>query len=71
MTTNNPVKDGIIARIIEWSINNTILVIILTSALIFWGIWAIDNTSVDAIPDLVDGQEIIFSKYTGQGPQIL
>jgi Cu(I)/Ag(I) efflux system membrane protein CusA/SilA len=71
MTTNNPAKDGIIARIIEWSINNKILVIILTAALIFGGIWAIENTAVDAIPDLSDVQVIIFTKYPGQGPQIV
>jgi Cu(I)/Ag(I) efflux system membrane protein CusA/SilA len=71
MTTGNPVKDGIIAKIIEWSINNKILVIILTAALIFGGIWAIENTAVDAIPDLSDVQVIIFTKYPGQGPQIV
>ena len=71
MTTNSPAKDGIIARIIEWSINNKILVIILTAALIFGGIWAIQNTPVDAIPDLSDVQVIIFTKYPGQGPQIV
>ncbi len=71
MTTGNPDKDGIIAKIIEWSINNKILVIILTAALIFGGIWAIENTAVDAIPDLSDVQVIIFTKYPGQGPQIV
>ncbi len=71
MTTGNPAKDGIIAKIIEWSINNKILVIILTAALIFGGIWAIENTAVDAIPDLSDVQVIIFTKYPGQGPQIV
>jgi len=71
MTTSNPAKDGIIARIIEWSINNKILVIIFTAALIFGGIWAIQNTAVDAIPDLSDVQVIIFTKYPGQGPQIV
>ena len=71
MTTDNPAKDGIIAKIIEWSINNKILVIILTAALIFGGIWAIQNTPVDAIPDLSDVQVIIFTKYPGQGPQIV
>ena len=71
MTTGNPSKEGIIAKIIEWSINNKILVIILTAALIFGGIWAIENTAVDAIPDLSDVQVIIFTKYPGQGPQIV
>ncbi|MEJ2506877.1 MAG: efflux RND transporter permease subunit, partial [Ignavibacteriaceae bacterium] len=71
MTTSNPAKDGIIARIIEWSINNKILVIIFTAALILGGIWAIQNTPVDAIPDLSDVQVIIFTKYPGQGPRIV
>ena len=71
MTTDSPAKDGIIAKIIEWSINNKILVIILTAALIMGGIWAIKNTPVDAIPDLSDVQVIIFTKYPGQGPQIV
>ena len=71
MTTSNPTKDGIIAKIIEWSVNNKILVIIFTAALIFGGIWAIQNTAVDAIPDLSDVQVIIFTKYPGQGPQIV
>ena len=71
MTTSNPAKDGIIAKIIEWSINNKTLVIIFTIALIFGGIWAIQNTAVDAIPDLSDVQVIIFTKYPGQGPRIV
>jgi len=71
MTTNSPEKEGIIAKIIEWSINNKILVLILTAALIMGGLWAIKNTPVDAIPDLSDVQVIIFTKYQGQGPQIV
>ena len=64
-------KDGLIAKTIEWSINNKILVIILTVALILAGIWAINNTSIDAIPDLSDVQVIIYTEYPGQGPQIV
>jgi len=64
-------KDGLISKIIEWSINNKMLVIILIAALIFGGIWAIKNTAIDAIPDLSDVQVIIFTEYQGQGPQIV
>ncbi|VAX19422.1 Cobalt-zinc-cadmium resistance protein CzcA; Cation efflux system protein CusA [hydrothermal vent metagenome] len=64
-------KDGLIAKTIEWSINNKILVIILTMAIILGGVWAIKNTAIDAIPDLSDVQVIIFTKYSGQGPQIV
>ncbi len=66
--TNN---DGLIAKIIEWSLNNKALLIILTVALVLAGVWAIKNTSVDAIPDLSDVQVIVFTKYPGQGPQIV
>lgn len=71
MTTSDQNKDGLIVKIIEWSINNKILVIILTVALILAGIWALKNTAIDAIPDLSDVQVIIFTDYPGQGPQIV
>ena len=64
-------KEGLIAKTIEWSLNNKILVIILTAALVLAGIWAIKNTAVDAIPDLSDVQVIIYTQYPGQGPQIV
>jgi len=64
-------NDGLIAKTIEWSLNNKILVIILTAALILAGIWAIKNTAIDAIPDLSDVQVIIYTEYPGQGPQIV
>ncbi len=64
-------KDGLIAKLIEWSINNKFMVIILTIALIAAGVWAINNIAVDAQPDLSDVQVIIFTEYPGQGPQIV
>ncbi len=70
MVTNDN-KENFISKIIQWSVENKFLVIILTGALIFGGIWAVRNTSVDAIPDLSDVQVIIFTEYSGQGPQIV
>ena len=64
-------KDGLIAKLIEWSINNKFLVIIFTIALITLGIWALSTTKIDAIPDLSDVQVIIITEYAGQGPQIV
>lgn len=71
MTPNETNKDGLIAKIIEWSINNKMLVIIFTVMLMAAGIWAIKNTAVDAIPDLSDVQVIVMTKYPGQGPKIV
>jgi len=66
--TNNENK---ISRIIEWSVNNKFMVILFTLVVIVGGLWAIRNTSIDAIPDLSDVQVIIFTKYPGQGPKIV
>ena len=71
MITSDQNKDGLIAKLIEWSINNKFLVIIFTVALIALGIWALLTTKVDAIPDLSDVQVIIITEYPGQGPRIV
>ncbi|MCK5086676.1 MAG: efflux RND transporter permease subunit [Melioribacteraceae bacterium] len=60
-----------IAKIIEWSINNKFMVIILTLAMIAGGLYALKNIPLDAQPDLSDVQVIIFTEYPGQGPQIV
>jgi Cu(I)/Ag(I) efflux system membrane protein CusA/SilA len=71
MITSDQNKDGLIAKLIEWSINNKFLVILFTVALIALGIWALTTTKVDAIPDLSDVQVIIITEYPGQGPRIV
>ena len=71
MISSDQNKDGMIAKLIEWSINNKFLVIIFTLALIGAGIWAVMSTKVDAIPDLSDVQVIITTDYPGQGPRIV
>jgi Cu(I)/Ag(I) efflux system membrane protein CusA/SilA len=58
-------------RIIEWSVNNRLLVILGTVFLIAAGIIAMMNTPLDAIPDLSDVQVIIFTEYPGQAPQVV
>ncbi|MGD8305979.1 MAG: efflux RND transporter permease subunit, partial [Ignavibacteria bacterium] len=67
MITKDQNKDGLIAGLIEWSINNKFLVILFTVALISLGVWALSTTKVDAIPDLSDVQVIIITEYPGQG----
>ena len=36
-----------------------------------WGLWAIQRTPLDALPDLSDTQVIIRTQYPGQAPQIV
>ena len=58
-------------RIIEASLRNRFLVILGTLFAIGWGVYAMWNTPLDAIPDLSDVQVIIFTEYPGQAPQVV
>jgi Cu(I)/Ag(I) efflux system membrane protein CusA/SilA len=60
-----------IARIIEWSLQNRFMVVILTLILVGWGAYAVKNTPLDAIPDLSDVQVIIKTTFPGQAPQVV
>ena len=60
-----------IGRIISWSVGNRFLVLVLTVLLVGWGIYAMKQTPLDAIPDLSDVQVIIKTTYAGQAPQVI
>lgn len=60
-----------IGRIIEWSLKNRFLILVSTFFILSAGIYALKNTSVDAIPDLSDIQVIIKTSYPGQAPQVV
>jgi Cu(I)/Ag(I) efflux system membrane protein CusA/SilA len=58
-------------RIIEGSVKNRFLIVMLTLLAGFAGIYALFRTPVDAIPDLSDVQVIVHTEYTGQVPQVV
>jgi len=58
-------------KIIEWSIRNKFMVVLLTAFLLIGGLYALKNTPLDAIPDLSDVQVIVFTEYPGQAPQVV
>lgn len=60
-----------IAKIIEWSVGNQLLVMVVAVALIISGWLAIKKMPLDAIPDLSDTQVIIRTDFPGQSPQIV
>ena len=68
--SHDPTKSGV-AKIIEWSVNNQLLVIVAMVALLIAGWIAVKNTPLDAIPDLSDTQVIIRTDFPGQSPQIV
>ena len=58
-----------INKLIEWSLNNRILIVALYLGLAGWGYWALLYTPIDAIPDLSDNQVIVFTDWAGRSPQ--
>ncbi len=60
-----------IAGLIRWSIQNRILVLIMTVLVTAWGMYSVRQTPVDALPDLSDVQVIIKTSFPGQAPQVV
>jgi len=60
-----------IAKIIDASLRNKLIILIFTGILVAAGAFAVKNISLDAIPDLSDVQVIVFTKYAGQAPQVV
>ncbi|TXF98362.1 efflux RND transporter permease subunit [Massilia arenae] len=60
-----------ITRLIRWSIANRFLVLLATAGMTAWGIWSLQRTPLDALPDLSDVQVIIRTTWPGQAPQIV
>src|SRR5437879_9185550 len=58
-----------IDKVVEYSIRNRFLVLILAAALTAWAIYATANTPVDAIPDLSENQVIVFTDWMGRSPK--
>ncbi|MEC7535523.1 MAG: CusA/CzcA family heavy metal efflux RND transporter, partial [Pseudomonadota bacterium] len=60
-----------VAGLIGWSVTNQLIVLVLAAALAVSGWLAVQNTPLDAVPDLTDTQVIIRTDFPGQSPQIV
>src|SRR6202163_4199155 len=60
-----------IARLIDWSARNLMLVLIGAVFAVAAGVYALQHSALDAIPDLSDTQVIVYTDYKGQAPQVI
>jgi len=60
-----------IQSIIDGALRNRLLAGMAAMFLTIAGLWAVNNTPLDAIPDLSDVQVIVFTEYPGQAPQVV
>ncbi len=58
-----------IERIIEYSVHNRFVVIMITVGVALWGLYSLARTPIDAIPDLSENQVIVFADWMGRSPQ--
>jgi Cu(I)/Ag(I) efflux system membrane protein CusA/SilA len=60
-----------VQKIIELSLRNRYIVLVIALVLFGWGLYSIQKNPVDAIPDLSENQVIVFTEWAGQSPQIM
>lgn len=60
-----------IERLISFSLRNRFLVLLVATGLFAWGIYAVRENKIDAIPDLSENQVIVFTEWMGRSPQII
>ena len=58
-----------ISKIIEFSVRNRFIVLLLTGVLAVGGLFCLFRTPVDAIPDLSENQVIVWADWPGRSPK--
>lgn len=77
---NSQSRPSILERIVNFCMSHKVIVFLATLAIIGWGVlvapfnWNIaslprDPVPVDAIPDIGENQQIVFTEWTGRSPQ--
>jgi CzcA family heavy metal efflux pump len=60
-----------VEKIIEISLRNKFIVLLIVIALFIWGWFSIQRNPIDAIPDLSENQVIVFTEWMGRSPQLI
>lgn len=58
-----------LGKLIELSLRNRAIVLVLTAFVIIWGVFTLQKTPIDAFPDLSENQVLVFADWMGRGPQ--
>ncbi|MGH7905896.1 MAG: efflux RND transporter permease subunit [Candidatus Binataceae bacterium] len=58
-------------RIIAGSVRYRFMVVFIAALICGWGVWALSNIKLNAVPDMSDTQVIVYTPFTGQPPQVV
>jgi CzcA family heavy metal efflux pump len=74
-SSNENVKSNqsffMVQKLIELSLRHRYIVLLLTAGMFVWGIFAVQQNPIDAIPDLSENQVIVFTEWMGRSPQTI
>ncbi|SFL49000.1 efflux RND transporter permease subunit [Pelosinus propionicus] len=56
-------------QLIEFSLKNRVIILVLSALVIVWGIFVVRDTPIDAFPDLSENQVLVSADWMGRGPQ--
>lgn len=60
-----------IENLISFSLRNRFLVLMVALGIFGWGVYSVQTSKIDAIPDLSENQVIVFTEWMGRSPQIV
>ena len=60
-----------IEQLISFSLRNRFLVLLIAAGMFSWGVLAVRDSKIDAIPDLSENQVIVFTEWMGRSPEII
>ncbi len=60
-----------VEKLISFSLRNKYIVLSIAFVLFIWGIFAVRNNPIDAIPDVSENQVIVFTEWAGRSPQVI
>ena len=60
-----------IYKIITLSLQNRFVILFIAAGLFTWGVLAVRDNPIDAIPDLSENQVIVFTEWMGRSPQLI
>jgi CzcA family heavy metal efflux pump len=60
-----------VQKLIGLALRNRYIVLLVAGGLFVWGIFAVNQNPIDAIPDLSENQVIVFTEWMGRSPQVM
>lgn len=60
-----------VQKLIELALRNRVIILLLAGGLFAYGIYAVKQNPIDAIPDLSENQVIVFTEWMGRSPQVI